>query len=42
MLFRERRTIASPQRLRCPVCQTPTPEVVEGADLLVTALEVEE
>ncbi len=29
-------------RLRCPVCGTPTPELVRGTELEVTALEVEE
>jgi len=36
-----RRTIASIQRMRCPECGAPTPEVLEGAELQVTALEVE-
>ena len=39
---REKRAIRSAQRLCCPECQTPTPEVVQGADLRVTALEVEQ
>jgi hydrogenase nickel incorporation protein HypA/HybF len=34
------RRIPSMQRLRCPECSTPTPEVLEGAELQVTALEV--
>ncbi len=37
----ERRTIDSIQRMCCPECGTPTPEVLEGAELQVTALEVE-
>jgi hydrogenase nickel incorporation protein HypA/HybF len=36
-----RRTVPSMQRLCCPECGTPTPDVLEGAELLVTALEVE-
>ncbi len=38
----ERRQVPSIQWLRCPVCETPTPEVLEGRELLVTALEVEQ
>jgi hydrogenase nickel incorporation protein HypA/HybF len=37
-----RRTIASMQWMRCPDCGMPTPEVLQGAELQVTALEVEE
>jgi hydrogenase nickel incorporation protein HypA/HybF len=37
----ERRTVASMQSFRCPECGAPTPEVLEGAELQVTALEVE-
>jgi len=36
-----RRTVASMQSMLCPECGTPAAEVVEGAELLVTALEVE-
>jgi hydrogenase nickel incorporation protein HypA/HybF len=36
-----RRTIPSPMRMRCPECGAPTPDVIEGAELLVTALELE-
>lgn len=36
------RTIPSMQWLCCPECNTPTPEVSQGAELVVTALEVEE
>jgi hydrogenase nickel incorporation protein HypA/HybF len=36
-----RRTVASPQSLRCPECGTPAPQVLEGAELEVTALEVD-
>ncbi len=38
---REPRQVPSIQWLRCPVCETPTPEVLEGRELLVTALEVD-
>jgi hydrogenase nickel incorporation protein HypA/HybF len=37
----EKRAPASLQLLCCPECKTPTPEVVQGSDLRVTALEVE-
>ena len=36
-----RRAGVSIQALRCPECGTPTPEVVQGTELEVTALEVE-
>jgi len=36
----ERRTV-SIQSLCCPQCGTPTPEVLQGTELQVTALEVE-
>jgi len=36
-----RRTVASMQWMRCPECGTPVRDVLEGADLEVTALEVE-
>ena len=35
------RTLGSAQQLRCPVCGTPTPEVIRGRELEVTALEIE-
>jgi hydrogenase nickel incorporation protein HypA/HybF len=35
------RTLASPQLLCCPVCDTPTPDVVRGRELDVVALEIE-
>jgi hydrogenase nickel incorporation protein HypA/HybF len=35
------RGLASAQELWCPVCGTPTPEVVSGRELEVVALEVE-
>ena len=37
---RQPRPIASMQWMCCPDCGTPTPDVLEGAELLVTALEV--
>lgn len=37
-----RRTPVSTQYMRCQECGTPTPEVLEGAELQVTALEVTE
>jgi hydrogenase nickel incorporation protein HypA/HybF len=33
--------IASPQWLCCPVCGTPTPDIVTGRELEVTALELQ-
>ena len=38
---RERRTVRSMQRMCCPECGAPAGEVLEGAELQVTALEVE-
>jgi hydrogenase nickel incorporation protein HypA/HybF len=35
------RTLASAQRLCCPACGAPTPEVVRGRELEVFALEIE-
>jgi hydrogenase nickel incorporation protein HypA/HybF len=35
-----RRPLAAVPPLRCPECHTATPEVLEGADLQVTALEI--
>lgn len=37
----DRRVVESIQHMCCPQCGTPTPEVLEGAELQVTALEVE-
>lgn len=34
------RTLASAQRLDCPLCGTPTPTVISGRELEVVALEV--
>jgi hydrogenase nickel incorporation protein HypA/HybF len=33
-------TVESPQRLRCPVCDTPTPDVRSGRELELVALEI--
>ncbi|HEV3278090.1 MAG TPA: hydrogenase maturation nickel metallochaperone HypA [Terriglobia bacterium] len=38
---RERRTLNS-MRFQCPECQTPTPEVLQGRELEIFALELEE
>jgi len=38
----EERQLPSLQRFRCPVCDTPTPEVVRGRELELTALEISE
>jgi hydrogenase nickel incorporation protein HypA/HybF len=35
------RPLPSPQQLCCPVCGTPTPEVIRGRELEVVALEIE-
>jgi hydrogenase nickel incorporation protein HypA/HybF len=37
----QQRTVASMQWMRCPECGVPAPEVLQGAELQVTALEVE-
>ncbi len=37
----EKRSPASLQWFCCPECNTPTPEVLQGSELQVTALEVE-
>ena len=36
----EERPLASAQHLRCPVCDEPTPDIVHGRELELTALEV--
>jgi hydrogenase nickel incorporation protein HypA/HybF len=36
-----RRTLSSMQWFCCPECHTPTPDVVQGRELEVTALEIE-
>ncbi len=36
----EERVLASAQRRRCPVCDTPTPELTGGRELELRALEV--
>lgn len=38
----QQRRVNSVRWLRCPECQTPTPEVRQGKELVVVALEVEE
>jgi hydrogenase nickel incorporation protein HypA/HybF len=38
---RTERTLASVQNFFCPVCGTPTPEVVRGRELEVVALEIQ-
>jgi hydrogenase nickel incorporation protein HypA/HybF len=35
------RTLASVQSLRCPVCGAPTPDVVQGRELELVALELD-
>jgi hydrogenase nickel incorporation protein HypA/HybF len=37
---RAERPLPSPQLLACPECGTPTPEIVQGKELEVTALEI--
>ena len=39
---REERQLPSLQHFRCPVCDTPTPEMVSGRELELTALEISE
>ena len=39
---RVHRTLSSPQCFSCPECGTPTPDVVHGRELEITALEIEE
>jgi hydrogenase nickel incorporation protein HypA/HybF len=34
------RPLSSPQRLRCPVCDAPTPTVVAGRELELVSIEV--
>lgn len=38
---RKEQTLASIQFFYCPVCATPTPEVLRGVELEVTALEIQ-
>jgi hydrogenase nickel incorporation protein HypA/HybF len=38
----EERQLPSLQHFRCPVCNTPTPDVVRGRELELTALEISE
>jgi hydrogenase nickel incorporation protein HypA/HybF len=35
------RTLTSPQLLCCPVCDRPTPRIINGRELEVVALEIE-
>lgn len=39
---RAEKEVVSIQHLRCPVCNSPTPQVVRGRELEITALEIEE
>jgi hydrogenase nickel incorporation protein HypA/HybF len=39
-LCRAERTLPGIQNFFCPVCKTPTPEVLRGKELEVTALEI--
>lgn len=39
---RDRRTLSSLQSFKCPECRTPTSEVMQGKEIEVFALEVEE
>jgi hydrogenase nickel incorporation protein HypA/HybF len=39
---REDRVLPGPQEIFCPVCGTPTPDLVGGRELEVTALEIVE
>lgn len=36
------RVLPSIQLFRCPICQRPTPEVVRGRELEISAIEIEE
>jgi hydrogenase nickel incorporation protein HypA/HybF len=38
---RENKTLDSINKFFCPVCYTPTPEVLQGKELEVTALEIQ-
>lgn len=35
------RTLESIQHFRCPICATPTSEVIRGRELMITGLEIE-
>jgi len=35
-------TIESMQNLRCPICETPTPQIITGRELEVAAMEIYE
>jgi hydrogenase nickel incorporation protein HypA/HybF len=41
-ICKSEQTLPSLQLFRCPVCGTPTPDVVQGRELELTALEVTE
>jgi Zn finger protein HypA/HybF involved in hydrogenase expression len=36
----DRRSVQSLQSLRCVECGTPAPEILEGRELMVTAMEL--
>jgi hydrogenase nickel incorporation protein HypA/HybF len=38
---RAERTLTSIQRFFCPVCNTPTPQIVQGREMEVIALEIQ-
>lgn len=38
----EERTLASMQVIRCPICQTPTPDIRSGRELEIAAVEISE
>ncbi len=38
---RKQQTLATIQHFCCPVCAEPTPEVLSGKEMVVTALEIE-
>ena len=38
---RAKRTLPSIQNFLCPVCGTPTPEILQGKELEIVALEIE-
>lgn len=41
-LCAEERILPTIQHMRCPVCETPTPKLLRGKELLLAALEVRE
>jgi hydrogenase nickel incorporation protein HypA/HybF len=36
------RSLNSPQRLRCPECNAPTPKIVSGRELQIVGLEIDD